>query len=130
VEWIDPLMGAGNWMPELVSLAGGTPLFGKPGAHSPWLAWQELRDADPDVVVILPCGFDRERSRRELPPLLAQPGWDALTAVKAGRVYLADGNQYFNRPGPRLVESLEILAEVLHPDAFAFGHEGSGWERL
>ncbi len=130
VEWIDPLMGAGNWMPELVSLAGGTPLFGKPGEHSPWLAWDALRAAEPDVVVILPCGFDRERSRRELPPLLAQPGWDALAAVAAGRVYLADGNQYFNRPGPRLVESLEILAEILHPDACAFGHEGSGWERL
>ncbi len=78
---------------------------------------------------MLPCGFDIARSRRDLPVLTNRPEWPRLKAVRDGRVFLADGNQYFNRPGPRLVESLEILAELLHPEAFRFGHEGAGWER-
>ena len=118
IEWTEPLMAAGNWMPELVALAGGANVFGETGRHSPWLAWQALRAADPDVIVVLPCGFDLARTRREMAPLAAQPGFGELRAVRGGRVYLTDGNQYFNRPGPRLVESLEILAEILHPDAF------------
>ncbi len=130
IEWIDPPMAAGNWMPELVTLAGGRDLFGEGGAHSPWLAWKDVVAADPDVLVLMPCGFDVTRTRAELPPLLAQPGWDGLSAVKSGRVYLTDGNQYMNRPGPRLVESLAILAEVLHPEEFRGAHEGAGWERL
>ena len=130
VEWIDPLRAAGNWMPELVTLAGGRPLFGEPGAHSPWLAWEDLRAADPDVVAVLPCGFDLARTRAEIGPLLAQPGWETLRAVREGRVFLTDGHQYFNRPGPRLVESLEILAEILHPEEFGARHRGEGWEPL
>ena len=122
-------MAAGNWVPELVELAGGTNLFGTPGRHSPWMTWQELVTSDPDVIVVMPCGFDIDRSRHELPALTQAPEWSTLRAVRTGRVYLTDGNQYFNRPGPRLVESLEILAELLHPAAFRFGHEGTGWER-
>jgi iron complex transport system substrate-binding protein len=128
IEWIDPLMAAGNWMPELVALAGGENVFGETGRHSPWLEWTALRAADPDVIVILPCGFDLARTRSELGPLAAQPGFGELRAVRKGRVYLTDGNQYFNRPGPRLVESLEILAEILHPDEFPARHRGTGWE--
>lgn len=130
VEWIEPLMSAGNWMPELVTHAGGHPVFGEAGAHSAWLEWDELRRADPDIIVVIPCGFDLARTRSELPPLLAQPGFAELSAVRNNRVVLADGNAFFNRPGPRLVESLEILAEIFHPELFDFGHEGSGWERL
>jgi iron complex transport system substrate-binding protein len=130
VEWLDPLMAAGNWVPELVELAGGVNLFGEAGRHAPWMSWEQLRAADPDVIVLLPCGFDIARTARDLPALTGRPGWGELRAVRSGRVFLTDGNQYFNRPGPRLVESLEILAEVLHPGAFAFGHEGSGWRRL
>ncbi len=115
IEWLDPLMAAGNWMPELVALAGGEPLFGTPGHPSPTLPWDELRRADPDVIVLLPCGFDLARTRRELPVLERLPGWSELGAVKAGRVFLVDGNAYFNRPGPRLVDSLELLARILHP---------------
>ncbi len=129
VEWIDPLMAGGNWVPELVELAGGIALFGKAGEHSPWLFWDDLWAADPDVIVVMPCGFDIERSRQEMPALAGQPGWKTLRAIREEQVYLTDGNQYFNRPGPRLVESLEILAEILHPDAFHFGHEGTGWIR-
>jgi iron complex transport system substrate-binding protein len=130
VEWIDPLMSAGNWMPELVTLAGGRPLFGETGTHSPWLEWETLRNADPEIIILLPCGFDIERTRRELDPLTAKPGWAELEAVRSGRVFVADGNQYFNRPGPRLVESLEILAEILHPDHFAPRHQDVGWQTL
>jgi iron complex transport system substrate-binding protein len=129
VEWIDPLMAAGNWMPELVRLAGGRSLFGATGEHSPELDWNDLCRADPEVIVILPCGFDLARTRSELAPLLARPGFRSLSAARHDRVYLVDGNQYMNRPGPRLVESLEILAEILHPERFRFGHEGKGFER-
>jgi iron complex transport system substrate-binding protein len=130
VEWIEPLMAGGNWMPELVHLAGGRNALGCEGAHSPVVSWDALRDADPDVLVVLPCGFDLPRTRGEAEALRRLPGWGALRAVREGRVYLTDGHQFFNRPGPRLVESLEILAELLHPGIFAFGHEGRGWERM
>ncbi len=129
-EWLDPLMAAGNWAPELVTLAGGRNLLGQSGAHSPWLELAELAAADPDVIVALPCGFDLARTRAELPPLAERPEWQALRAVREGRVYLTDGNQYFNRPGPRLVDSLEILAEILHPGEFAPAHRGTGWQPL
>lgn len=127
IEWIDPLMAAGNWIPTLVDMAGGDNLFGESGAHSPWLDWDVLRDADPDIMVVIPCGYDIARARQDLDLLVAKPDWKNLAAVKTGQVFIADGNQYFNRPGPRLVESLEILAEILHPDTFLFGHEGTGW---
>ena len=130
IEWIDPLMAAGNWMPELVEKAGGVSLFGEAGKHSPGMRWEALVRADPEVIVVLPCGFDMARTRAEMSALTGRPDWRELRAVRAGRVFLTDGNQYFNRPGPRLVESLEILAEILHPEAFHLGHEGTGWERL
>ncbi len=128
IEWVDPLMAGGNWMPTLVEMADGRSLFGKAGLHSPWLRYEELREHDPDVIVIAPCGFDIERTREDVPILEAKTGWASLSAVENGRVFVADGNQYFNRPGPRLVESLEILAELLHPDEFDFGHRDVGWE--
>lgn len=130
IEWIEPLMAAGNWMPELVAMAGGVNLFGETGKHSPWMSWDELITKDPDVIFISPCGFDIARTLEETHLLISNPAWDKLKAVRAGRVFIGDGNQYFNRPGPRLLESLEILAEVLHPALFTFGHEQTGWVRL
>jgi len=130
VEWIEPLMAAGNWMPELVTLAGGVSVFGRTGQHSPWIEWEALREADPDVIVVLPCGFDLARTRAELPPLLERPGFSDLRAIRANRVFVVDGNQYFNRPGPRLVESLELLAEMLHPEIFGTAHRARAWETL
>jgi iron complex transport system substrate-binding protein len=127
IEWIDPLMAAGNWVPELVELAGGRNLFGEAGRHSPWMTWDDLVAADPDVIAVMPCGFDIPRTRHEMSPLTDRPEWRHLQAVREGRVLLTDGNQYFNRPGPRLAESAEILAEILHPDLVEFGHEGEGW---
>jgi len=129
IEWIDPMMAAGNWMPELAAMAGGANLFGRAGEHSPWMKFEELAAADPEVIMISPCGFDIARTMAELPALTRDPRWSKLRAVRERRVFLADGNQYFNRPGPRIVESLEILSEILHPQAFHFGHEGAGWRR-
>jgi iron complex transport system substrate-binding protein len=130
IEWIDPLMAAGNWMPELVELAGGVNLFGEAGKHSPWLSWEAVREHDPEVIVVLPCGFDLQRTRAEMPALTGKPDWANLRSVRHRRAYLTDGNQYFNRPGPRLVDSLEILAEVIHPERFRSGHKGNGWQPL
>ncbi|MEO1144164.1 MAG: cobalamin-binding protein [Cyanobacteria bacterium J06638_22] len=134
IEWIDPLMAAGNWVPELVEMAGGVSCFGTAGEHSPWLNWDDLRAADPDVLVLMPCGFDLERTLQESKTLVQHPAWPTLKAVKTGHVYVTDGNQYFNRPGPRLVDSLEILTEILQPElfheTFAYSYEGAGWRSL
>jgi iron complex transport system substrate-binding protein len=130
IEWIEPLMCAGNWVPELVTMAGGRDLLGKPGEHSPWMSFEQLQQADPDIIIVMPCGWDIERARIEMPILMKRPEWHQLKAVRQNKVYLTDGNQYFNRPGPRLVESLEILAEIMHPQVFSFGHQGKGWVRL
>ncbi len=129
IEWSDPLMAFGNWTPELVQIAGGRNLLGVAGSHSPSMTFEALAAEDPDVILIAPCGFTIERALEDLPVLRSNSGWDGLQAVRNGRVYIADGNQYFNRPGPRLVETLEILAEILHPEIFRFGHEGKGWIR-
>ena len=130
IEWIDPLMAAGNWMPELIAMAGGTNLFGKAGEHSPWMKFEEIVAADPDLILIAPCGFNMDRAAADLPALTARPEWARLKAVRDRKVFLGEGNQYFNRPGPRIAESLEILAEVVHPELFSFGHEGSGWRGI
>jgi iron complex transport system substrate-binding protein len=130
IEWHQPLMAAGNWVPELVEMAGAANLFGQAGAHSPWMDWQQLVDADPDVIITMPCGFDLARTNAEMYWLTDRPEWPKLRAVRTGQVYLADGNQYFNRPGPRLVESLQILAEILHPEAFEPVLEGLAWQVL
>ena len=127
IEWTDPLMMAGNWVPELVEIAGGMDPLGEAGKHSGYVDIERLVEVDPDVIAIMPCGFDIERGAREMAPLVAHPEWRQLSAVRSGRVVVTDGNQYFNRPGPRLVESAEILAEFLHPDQFDFGHFGRGW---
>jgi len=116
IEWIEPLMAAGNWTPELIELAGGVNLFGEAGKHSPWMTWDQLVAADPDIIIIAPCGFDLARTEQEMYWLTDRPDWRDLRAVRTHRVYMADGNQYFNRPGPRLVETFEILVEMLHPE--------------
>ncbi|MDH3239208.1 MAG: cobalamin-binding protein [Alphaproteobacteria bacterium] len=130
VEWMDPPMAGGNWMPELIDLAGGESLFAERGKPSPWVDWKDVAAADPEAILIAPCGFELERVAGEMHTLEALPGWADLKAVRSGRVAIADGNAFFNRPGPRLVESAEIVAEFLHPDVFDFGHEGTRWRRI
>ena len=130
IEWVEPLMAGGNWVPELIAMANGRNLFGVAGQHSPWMTWEELIEANPDTIVVLPCGFDLARTRSEMHWLTSRVGWQALNAVKTGKVFLCDGNQFMNRPGPRLVESLQMFAEILHPELFPPLLEHSGWERL
>jgi iron complex transport system substrate-binding protein len=127
IEWLEPLMAGGNWMPELIRMAGGINLFGEAGRHSPWMTMDALAAADPDMILVLPCGFDIARTRAELPALQRHTAWRGLRAVRERRIFLCDGNQYFNRPGPRLVESLEILGEIFHPSLFGRAHQGTGW---
>jgi len=130
IEWLEPLMPAGNWVPELIAMAGARNLLGTAGQHSPWMQWEDVRSADPDVIVALPCGFDIARTRSEMHWLCDRPGWHELRAVRDHCVFVCDGNQYMNRPGPRLVESLQIFAEILHPDLFEPQLEHVGWERF
>lgn len=130
IEWAEPLMAAGNWVPELVEIAGGRDPFGTPGAHAPWLEPARLFNEDPDVVVFMPCGFGLDRSEAEARALLTKPEWQALQAVKNGRVYATDANSYFNRPGPRLLDSARILAEILYPDDFTPTYKGSAWKAI
>ena len=117
LEWIDPPFSSGHWSPELVDLAGGREAIGTAGQRSVTTKWEQIVAADPEVMVLACCGFDVERTMRDVPILRSYPGWESLRCVRTGRVYVVDGSAYFSRPGPRLVDSLEILANALHPDA-------------
>jgi iron complex transport system substrate-binding protein len=129
LEWADPVFAMGNWGPELVALAGGENLLGTPGEHSTTTPWLDVLSADPDVLVVAPCGFGLDRALREMPLLAAQQGWSNLRAVTSGRVFVADGNLYFNRSSPSAFETAEVLAEILHPEVFPPKHERSVWVR-
>ena len=129
IEWIDPPMSGGHWMPEIIAMAGGHNLFGVTGENSPWISWDEVAVADPDVIVVGPCGYDIAVTGREMGVLRSNAVWGGLRAVAAGEVYVADGNAYFNRPGPRIVESTEMLAEILHPGVCDYGHRGRSYVR-
>jgi iron complex transport system substrate-binding protein len=128
LEWIEPIFNMGNWGPELVERAGGTNVLGTPGEHSTTTPWEAIRAADPDVLLVAPCGFGLDRTLREMPILAALPGWSELRAVRERRVFIADGNLYFNRSSPSVFTSVEILAEILHPDVIAPEH-AAYWQR-
>lgn len=117
LEWIDPPFCAGHWTPEIVRIAGGMELIGRIGQPSRTLGWDEIVQADPDVLVVACCGYDQARSLADLPILASQPGFHQLRCAGSGQIFVIDGSAYFNRPGPRLVDSLEILAHTLHPNA-------------
>jgi iron complex transport system substrate-binding protein len=119
LEWLEPPMAAGHWVPEMVALAGGTEVLGRAGEASRYVTWDEIEAAAPEVLVLMPCGFSIERTRRELPLLTAQPAWVQLPAVRAGRVHLVDGSAYFNRCGLRAVDGIELLAGLFHPEQCA-----------
>lgn len=121
IEWISPLMTAGNWIPELIGLAGGECLFGRAGEHSPWIRPEDFARASAGIIIVFPCGFSIDRTLADLSMLDPR--------LRSASLFVADGNQFFNRPGPRIVESLEILAEIIHPELFDFGHRGRSWMR-
>jgi iron complex transport system substrate-binding protein len=127
IEWIDPVFAMGNWGPELVTLAGGRSVLGQAAARSTTTTWDADLAADADVLVVAPCGFSLARTLAEMPALAARPGFRELRAARAGRVFAADGNAWFNRAGPSLFETPEILAEMLHPDLFEPRHRGGAW---
>lgn len=130
LEWIDPVMGCGNWIPELIERAGGRSALGNAGEHAAWSSLQDLVKLDPDHLIIAPCGFTLARTDRELPVLMQDPLWAELRAVREGRVALIDGFRHVNRPGARIVESLEIMVEILRAERFSFGHAGVSWRLL
>jgi iron complex transport system substrate-binding protein len=116
LEWFEPLYVAGHWVPEMVSLAGGVDILGNKGQPSHKVEWHNILDAKPDMILLMPCGFDMRRTIKEATPLRDLEGWSDLPAVKAGHVYAFNGNAYFSRPGPRLVNGLEILARIIRPE--------------
>lgn len=128
VEWMEPLMVAGHWMPDVVEMAGGHAKLGTAGEPTQRIGWETLREADPDVIVCMPCGFTIEETRRDLSYLTERDGWASLTAVQNGRVALLDGNAYYNRPGARLYRAIEVLASVLYPD-LSIDPRPADWER-
>ncbi len=130
LEWLDPLMGAGNWTPELVAYAGGEPLFGEVGMHSPWISWEALQTANPDVLVLAPCGYSLARTMQDVPLLQQNPAWQNLQAVQNGRVYAIDGNQYINRSSPRLVESAELLSRVIWGEQPGIEIDHGAWQQI
>lgn len=116
LEWFEPLYSAGHWVPEMVALAGGHDVIGRAGEPSARIDWREIVDAQPEVILLMPCGFDVRRTVKESTPLRALPGWNDLPAVRSENVFALNGNAYFSRPGPRLVNGLEILARIIHPE--------------
>lgn len=130
IQWTDPLMVGTNWIPELVKLAGGQNLFSFLSKSNVHVTWETLLASNPDVIVFMVYGFDLQRNHQEAEIFTHRQEWRKLHAVQSGRVFVTNSNAYFNRPSPRLVDSVEILAEILHPDIFNYGYKGVGWETV
>ena len=130
VEWLDPPFAVGHWVPEQVRIAGGWALLGAEGGRSVPTTWDAVREVDPEILVLMPCGFDLPRTVEEWARLPRPEGWDALKAVKAGRVFATDGSAFFSRPGPRVIDGIELLAELIDPAAFDGMAPNGSWERV
>ena len=129
IEWIEPLMFAGNWVPEIIQIVGGISLFGVVGEHSNWSKYEELYQHDPDKIIFMPCGYNMNKTEAELSNLTHDVRWKSLKAVKANEVYLTDGNQYFNRPGPRLLDSIKVMDDIIN-NKNVYNFKNYGWRRL
>lgn len=130
VEWMEPLLATGNWLPELVQTVNGEAMFGSIGEHAQPIEWKSVLESNPDVIVLMPCGFTIDQTLGDIKVLTDKDGWSTLNAVKNRQVFVVDGHQYFNRPGPRLLDSTKILAEILHPLNFAPNLKNKGWVNL
>ena len=127
IEWIEPIMVAANWVPELVGFAGGENVMSVSGTDSKFCSWDDIKKTNPDIIIMMPCGFGIKRTLEDLHFLQNIKGWEELKAVKENKVFVVDGNKYFNRPGPRLVDSAEILAEIIHPGIFERKYLEHAW---
>lgn len=130
MEWLSPPYTAGHWMAELVERAGGVDDLAQKGKDSVRIEWERILEYAPEILILSPCGFDLRNVLRQAPLLKRYPGWESLPAVKAGRVYAVDANSYFARPGPRVVEGLELLAHLIHPERFLWRGEGNAYQRV
>jgi iron complex transport system substrate-binding protein len=129
LEWLDPPFSAGHWMPEMVALAGGIDPLGKPGEYSERMTWQQVLDADPEVVLVMPCGYDLAQSAEEFRKLELPSGWENMSAVRNNRIFAVNATAYFSRPGPRLVDGLEIMHALFQED-FSATLPAQSWARL
>ena len=130
LEWFDPIYAAGHWVPEMVELAGGQDVLGRKGEPSAKIGWNGIVELAPDVIMLMPCGFDVSQTLRGAPALKQLEGWRDLPAVKAGNVFAANGHAFFSRPGPRLVDGLDILAYVIHPEVFSLQPSPEALQRM
>jgi iron complex transport system substrate-binding protein len=130
IEWLDPLMIAGHWVPEMVERAGGQMLVAKQKEPSQYVSWEDIVRLDPDIIIIAPCGFDIKRTVDEIGLITNKKGFKNLKAVKNKQVFLIDGNAYLTRPGPRIVDGVEILAEIFHPHIFFRKYPASSWQTM
>jgi iron complex transport system substrate-binding protein len=130
MEWMDPVYCCGHWVPEMVRIAGGIDKLGREGADSVRIAWQDVLQWRPEILIVMPCGFGLEKAAEQAQQLSTYPGWADLPAVRARRVYAVDANSYFARPGPRVVEGTELLAHLLHPDLFEWKGPAGAFQNL
>lgn len=130
LEWIDPYYCSGHWVPEMVELAGGQDALGRKGKDSVRTSWEQIKEWSPEVLIISPCGFDTEKAIAQAKQLLQQPGWEELPAVRDGRVYAVDANAYFARPGPRMVDGVELLAHLIHPELFDWDGPAQAFQKI
>ena len=130
MEWLDPPFTAGHWVPEMIRLAGGRDELAREGRPSSQIDWSRIADDDPEIIILMPCGFTLERTRKEFARLTLPNEWLGLSAVRSRRVYAVNGSAYFNRPGPRIVEGVEILAEIMHPELFPRSAAEDAWQQL
>jgi len=117
VEWFDPIFASGHWVPEMVRIAGGEDALGLAGQDSRKIPWDLIPEYDPEVLILMPCGFDTGRTADDIPLLAKNEWWQSITAVKRGAVFATNGSAYYSRPGPRLVDGLELMAKTIHPEA-------------
>ena len=129
IEWIEPLMFAGNWVPEIVQKVGGRDVFGLSGKHSKWSKYEILFDENPDKIIFMPCGYEINKTYSEIKSLIKLAKWKKLKAFQTGEMYIVDGSQYFNRPGPRLLDSIKIMDEIIN-DGISHGYHGRGWMKF
>lgn len=129
MEWLDPPFTAGHWVPEMVRLAGGRDELGREGLPSSRVTWDRIAAVDPEIVVLMPCGFTLERTLDEAGRVTLPEAWRGLSAVRSGQVYAVNGSAYFNRPGPRVVDGLRILAEIIHPERLPRRMPADAWQR-